>query len=196
MSNKNKILDLLAIEISKVFEKFSKEDLLIINRGLDSSFFSVFSESLFHYKSGVILVERFYKKNKCKSKGIKHKTYKEADKKLMSDFQKFSNSLPNSHELSEEELEKYNKELSDFKKKVSDIEPELKVLNSYQYGDSKLIEFNSIDEGYREEISLMYSNFALNILSVSTWSSLSDVEIIVKTIEDDDYVDLIVFPVK
>lgn len=192
----NLLIKNISGEILKVFEKFLNEDLLVVNRSLDASYFNLFADSMFHYQTGVVLVERFFKKNKCRKKGTTHKSYKQKDIDLMNEFRKFTEDIPDVKDLSEEEVNKINIKINEYKSKISVIEADVSLLKTYQYDEYKLMEIHLLDKAYLQGISLLYAEFATVILSTSMWNSLKDIEIIVKTIEYDDYIDLIVFPVK
>lgn len=197
--NKN-ISERLAEQIENLFKKYEEDnlldELLVVDRTLDTSFFEIYSDSTFHYQKGVVLVERFFKKDKCKKKGFKYKSFKDEDKELIKEFEIFSKSIPNVENLSEEEISKYNLTINEYRDKIRDLKPDITVLKTYEYSDYKLKELKLIDEVQRHIISKLYSEFAIVTFSSLMWSALDEIDILIKTIEYDDYIDLIVFPIK
>lgn len=189
-------IDKLSEMTYKFFEKFKGKSLLVANRYVNLNFIDVFGDSLYNYERGIILLERFFKKDKCKQKGQKYKTITEDEKKLIDEFANFSINIPKVEVLSEEEKEKYTKKIKEYDENIQKIQPKMQVLDVYKYGDLVLAEIDLMTEENLKTLCDMYALFGINTLLVLTWSNTQNTTLCLKTIEYADYVDLILIPLK
>lgn len=186
----------IADRIEEAFKLFKNAELLIINRSVNGDFVEVMGESLFEYQKGVVLLERFYKKSKCRQKGIEVKEISEDNKKIIREFTELSKTIPDTHTLTEEEKEEYTKKVEYYAEKVKNIKPERTILKTHRYKNYTLAEFDLIDEEALKVMSNLYAGLGVNFLTSMSWSSLSTVSIALTTVEHNDYIDLILIPVK
>lgn len=186
----------VAERIREAFNIFRGADLLIVNRRVNGDFIGVMGESLFEYKKGVVLLERFYKKDKCKQKGTEVEEISQENKDLIREFTQFSKNIPKAATLTEEERDGYTSKIEDYTQKINNIKTEKVILKTYQYKRKILTEFDSIEEKTLEVLSNLYAGMGLNFLMTMSWSSLEEVSIALTTVEHPDYVDLILIPVK
>lgn len=186
----------LSSVIQSAFEVFSGKNMYIINRKAERGYYFVFAEALFDYEAGVLLLERFYKKEKCAPSGTKIKTFSEDDRQLMIDFHKFSEEIPDVASIDEDEKLQISVRLKEFQDKVKQIKPDITVLDTYRYKDYLLVSFDDTEDTTKEVMANMYADFGITMLSTLAWAALKDVSFMVSTIEFDDYVDLILIPIK
>lgn len=186
----------IAARIEEAFNIFKGADLLIVNRRMKGDFFEVMAESMYEYNKGVVLLERFFKKSKCMKKGMKMEELSEDSKDLIKEFTHFSQSLPKSATLTEEERNEYTSKIEDYTKRIKEIKPEEVILQAYQYKKMSLSEFDLIEQETLSVMSNLYAGLGLNLLMGLSWSSLEDVSIALTTVEYRDYIDLILIPVK
>lgn len=186
----------VADRIEEAFKIFKGADLLIVNRKVKGDFFEVMAESLYEYNKGVVLLERFYKKDKCKQKGMQVEQISQENKDLIREFTQFSHSIPKATTLTEEERNDYSAKIKDYTDKIQNIKPEKTILKTYQYKNFSLAEFDLIDEETLKVISNLYAGMGLNFLTSMSWATLEDVGIALTTVEHKDYIDLILIPVK
>lgn len=189
------LIDQVAERIEESFKIFKGADLLIINRRLKGDFIEVMAESLYEYKKGVILLERFFRKNSCKPKGVEVEQISHDDKNLIRKFTEFSTSMPSAATLTEEEMKEYTDKLNDFTEKISNIRPEKTILKTYRYKNLMLDEFDSVEDDVLKIMSNMYAGMGLNFLAATTWASLQNTSIALTTIEHKDYIDLVIIPI-
>lgn len=185
----------LAEMIEEAFNIFKGADLLIVNRRVKGDFFDVIAESLYEYEKGVVLLERFFRKEKCKQKGMEFKEISQEDKDIIREFTKFSQSMPEISGLSDDEKDEYTDKLNDYTEKIKNIEPESATLNAFQYKNLSLAEFDLTDEDTLKVMSHLYAGFGLNFLTSMSWASLEDVGIALTTVEHKDYIDLLIIPI-
>lgn len=192
--------DNLFDQISKLIldsmNKMIGGEFLVVDRQIKGDFFSIFSDSLFDYDAGIILLERFFKRDKCKLKGEKVKTFTDDDKKIISEFELFSNSIPKAAVLTESERQGYTDKINEYLSKIKEMTPDIRTIESYSYKRYALAEFENIDKDTLEKMSQIYAAFCINMISALTWSSLQSVSIGVTTIEYDDYIDMILTPIR
>lgn len=170
-------------------------DFLVIDRQRKGDFFSVFSDALFDYDNGIIIVERFFKREKCKNRGDRVKTFSESDKELLLQFQTFSNSIPKSSILSEQEKKEYEDKINEFVTEISKMKPDITAINAFAYKNYILSEFNNIDDDTLEKMSTLYAALCVNMLTALTWRTITDVSVGVTTIDRDDYIDMVFMPI-
>lgn len=182
--------------IFKALTFLKDKSLLITNRNTNLNFIDVFADSLYNYERGIVLLERFFKKDKCRQKGEQFKTITEEEKQLVQDFATFSINIPDSSTLTEKEQDEYTAKIQEFENKISDIHPRIQLLDSYKYDDLNLVELSLMPDEQLKMISDMYAGFSISLLSSLTWSSLAGMSFGVKTIEYDDNIDLILIPIK
>ena len=186
----------VADRIEEAFKIFKGADLLIVNRKVKGDFFEVMAESLYEYNKGVVLLERFYKKDKCKQKGMQVEQISQENKDLIREFTQFSHSIPKAATLTKEERNDYSAKIKDYTDKIQNIKPEKTILKTYQYKNFSLAEFDLIDEKTLKVMSNLYASMGLNFLTSMSWATLEDVGIALTTVEHKDYIDLILIPVK
>lgn len=195
-SAENNPAEKIAEVIKKGFKLFEKENFLIVSRGSGDSYFKILRDSLFDYVEGVVLLERFFKKDKCTQKGEKYKTLSEKDKKTIRDFEELATNIPSASELNNEEIKKYTDKINEYNEKMFEIKPELRVYDTFKYQDINLVEFDLIPDEEKEIMCSMYADYALTFLSFITWSPVTESSYMITTIEYSDYVDLILMPIK
>lgn len=186
----------VAERIEEAFNIFKGADLLIVNRRANGDFIGVMGESLFEYQKGVVLLERFYKKDKCNQKGTEVEEISQENKDLIREFTQFSRNIPKAATLTEEERDKYTSKIEDYTHKINNIKTEKVILKTYQYKRKILTEFDLIEEETLKVLSNLYAGMGLNFLMTMSWSSLEEVGIALTTVEHPDYIDLILIPVK
>lgn len=186
----------VASRIREAFNIFKGADLLIVNRKIKGDFFEIMADSLYEYRKGVVLLERFYKKDKCNPKGMQVEGLSEENKNLVKEFTEFSSSIPEVATLSEEDREFYTNKVNEYTSKIRDIKPEKTILKTYQYKKFDLAEFDLLEDSVLESMSNLYAGLGLNFLTAMSWASLEDVSIALTTVEQKDYVDLVLVPVK
>lgn len=185
----------LAKMIEEAFKIFKGAELLIVNRKAKGDFFEVIAESLYEYEKGVVLIERFFRKKHCSQKGMEYKKISDSDKDIIKEFSEFSKQVPEVSTLSEEEKDDYTNKLNEYTEKIKNINPEVAILDTFQYKKFSLVEFDLIDDKTLEITSNLYAGFSINFLTAMSWASLEDVSIALTTVEHKDYIDLIIVPI-
>lgn len=176
--------------------KFSEDGFLIANRK-GGTFFNTFANSMFEYNSGVLMLERFYKKEKCSKENKMCKTFSDEDKKLMKEFSEFTKSIPTASELSKNEREKYTDRIGDYRIKISAIKEDVAVIETYMYKNILLLELSDLEKSEMiEGLIGTYTAFCFSFFSAMSWSNLEDVSVAISVIENEDYIDLIIFPIR
>ena len=189
-------VDKVSEMVIECFDKLKGMDLLVMDRKFNGNYLSVFAESLYTYEKGVVLLERFFKKDKCKQIGQEYKTFSDEDRKVLSEFNEFAHNIPSSVTTTEKEREEYYSKLSDFEKEIENIKPQSNVLDVYKYDNSNLILFDNFEDKDLKNMSDSYSSFGISILTTLTWGGIDGVAFGITTIDNDDYVDLIMIPIK
>lgn len=172
------------------------KNLLITNRSVNSFFINTFADSMYAYQKGIVLIERLFKKDKCKQKGEKYKTISEEEKNLIREFTDFSNKIPELNTLSELEKSVYSNKINEYDEKINNISPKLQTLDTFKFCELSLAELDLIDDETLKNISDIYSSFSISFLSALTWTMPTDINYGIKTMEYDDYIDLILIPIK
>lgn len=186
----------IAERILEAFNIFKGADLLIVNRRIKGDFIEVMAESLYEYQKGVVLLERFYKRDKCNPRGMQVEEISQENKDLLKEFTEFSRSIPSASTLTEEERNNYTSKIEEYSKRIEEIKPEKTILKSYQYKKFALAEFDLVEDETLQVMSNLYAGLGINFLTTMSWSSLEDVGVALTTVEHKDYIDLILIPVK
>lgn len=171
-----------------------KEEFAIMQRNQVNKFVHIFGDSLFAYAPGVILIERFYKKEKCNNKSTKVKSLSDEDKRLISEFNAFATNMPISVDTTEEERAKYEKQIKEYQDKIKKITPEIKVLEKLHFKDIPLCELKDIPEEQIDILSSMYAAFCVSYISFVSWNSMNNMVFGLTILEDKEYYDLILIP--
>lgn len=189
------LIEQVAERIEESFKVFKNSDLLIANRRLKGDFIEIMAESLFEYKKGVVLLERFFRKNKCKPKGMEIEQIAPEDKELITEFTQFSTSIPNAATLTEEEMNGYTEKINSYSEKINNIKPEKVILKTYRYDRFMLEEFDLIGDDVLKIMSTMYAGLGLNFLTATMWATLNNASLALTSIEHKDYIDLVLIPI-
>ena len=184
-----------SIKKTLLLAKSDKEGVAIIQRNQINKFVHIFGDSLFAYVPGVILVERFYKKEKCSSKETKIKNLSDKDKKLISEFNIFVTNMPISADTTEEERLKYEEQIKEYQEKIKKITPEIKIIEKLHFRDIPLCELKDIPDEQIDILSSMYAAFCTTYISFVSWNSMNDMAFTLTLVEDNEFYDLILIPV-
>lgn len=195
-NNDESFLDQIARLVLDSMIKMKGGKFLIIDRQRKGDFFSVFSDALFDYDAGIVLIERFFRREKCKLKGEKVKTFSDEDKKIIAEFETFSSAIPKAATLSEEERAEYTNKVNLYLDKINTMKPDITVLDSYAYKKYILTEFDNIDDETLDKMSSLYGAFCTNFITALTWAPLQGLSIGITTIEYEDYIDMVLMPIK
>jgi len=193
--NENPI-DKISELIKQCFDSLKGQDLLITNRRISGDYFSTFADSLYAYEKGIVLLERFFKKDKCKWIGQEYKEFSEKDKELLKEFEEFAHNIPTSIDTTQEERTKYSDKLEGYQGRIKNIAPKIGIINDYMYDDIRLILLDDVEDEGLKNLSNSYSSFGIAMLTTLTWGNINGLSFGITTINYDDYVDLILIPIK
>lgn len=195
LTNEDDFLKQLKELVLKSLKQMKGNELLIINRQLKGGFYSIFRDAFYDYQKGVILLERFFKKQKCSKKEEGVKTFSEKDKALLQEFNEFSKSIPNVVDLTLEEREEYTEKINKYLVEINQMSPEILTYDYFSYKSNLLMEFDDIEDEVLENISGLLTGMSTYLMSALTWISLSSTAVGITTIEYADYVDMVLMPI-
>ena len=193
MNYKNEIssnlIENLPLAICDAFSTFN--DFLIIDRNVKGDFLNIFSDSLFTYNRGIILIERFFHKDHCNKKTINYTDFSEADMKLFNDFSEFAKTA------SEDGSSDAKKEMDNLYSKIKDVKKNAtKAIEVYCKKDLILVPVNTLDSDKINSLSNLYSYFIISFLQATTWNAMSKTSLCLTCVDHSEYIDLIAIPVK
>lgn len=184
------------IKNSFMLLKGDKNKYAIIQRNQTNKFIPIFGDAIFAYNKGMVLIERFYRVEKCSDEESKIKTLKEEDISLIKEFNAFSQNIPSSAHTTEEEKKEYEDKIKDYQDKISKIKPEIRVINKLHYGNTPLCELDDLSEEQIDNLSSMYSALCVAYTSSMSWNAMNKLSFIVISIDEKDYSDLLLVPVR
>lgn len=194
--NDDNFIDNISESILKALFFLKNKSLLITNRNIGLGFIDSFADSLYTYNRGVVLIERLFKKDKCKQKGEQYSVISSEDKDIVDEFVKFSSNIPEISSLTPYEKDEYIKNIHQYESKISSITPKVKVLDVYKYDNLSLVELDLMTDEDLSTLSLIYSNFYCSIFPYLTWGSVQELSIAIKSIDCGDFIDLVLIPIK
>lgn len=191
MDNKNVVYDKVSEEITKAIISM-KKDYLIIDRHIKGDFLSVFKDSLFEYKDGFLLVERFYKISKCKEEVRSFSYMSDEDRKIVENFNNFANEIINSENHKHEDAQA---KIDEYQDKIKQIKNQYAAMSIYSYDNkSLLIKLEDVPDEAIKSFADIYTSFVMSFFSSLTWNNLSNLSFTLVTVSREDYIDLIIFP--
>lgn len=169
-----------------------KDDFLITDRHIKGDFLTSFKDSLFEYRDGFLLIERFYKISKCKEELRSFSYMNEEDRKIIEEFNQLAQKALNS-----DKTEEMEQKINQYEEKIKQIKNQYALMPIYSYNNKTLlIRLKDIPDKTIQAMSDLYTSFILSFFSALTWNNLDDIAFTLATVTRNDYIDLIVFPSK
>ncbi len=186
----------ISTNVEDILRAFMKEDkYALIDRVQTRGFMDVFRDSMYNYDMGHILVERVFKKDKCKTEKMEYMVPSDEDLAKVDELSKIF------EELKTEGIEGFSERQKKIEELTERISHPVKVLKEFdvrifQNGNFKYVLFDLNELSFSstvKPVSRIYSDFALTASRFFNFPSINektDVDII--TIETPDYTDILV----
>lgn len=173
------------------FLDYKKKDMLIINRFGSPNFAEVFKDSLYAYENGTVLLERFYIKDNCESLDVERNVVSDEGKKLIDEFASYTDSIPPTSELTEEELNAHNDKINEYQESIKNIPMESTTINIFQKDNMQLLELSKSEDEFINRLAELVTSLYFSMINTLFWEPLDDKIIAITGIEYPGYVDVV-----
>lgn len=193
---KDKYLDELGKLIYSGLCELRGGNFYVSKRDMSFNFLHIFADSLYEYNKGILLLERFFKADKCEDSFKKIKYFNEEDIKKISDFKDFTSNIPNVTDLTEQEIEEVNLKINNYKNEMEGIKANYEIASIKKYESSELVEFDSIDDDTLKIISENLVIFVAGVLSGVSFTNIENLKLGISSVDHEDYIDVIIYNIK
>lgn len=189
----NEIVEEFLEKVLAKYREYKEKDLLVIDRSSSVSFVDAYADSLYAYKRGFFLLDRFYKRDKCNVIESERPFFSDDDVKLMNEFIEFTKNMPDSSSISEEEANEYTNKIKDYEIKIQSIKADsIKKVSIWHYNNIPLMELSSASEPVIDFMAKTNVNLFLSMITACSWfQELDTMPIGILGIEHEDYIDVV-----
>lgn len=188
----------LGDSIKNVLEQYKEKDYLVANRQLVGSFYHIFADAIYNYETGIVIVERFFPMEKAEPVDAKYQTLNkenlERAKLIKAELRSIlATDISGVDEQGKEKLQQRINELSE---ECKEVLPDAAGIKMYKHKNVPLNRIALYSEGELSTLSQIYASFVMSATMFLGMQNPMDYELMVSTIDYDDYTDLIVIPIK
>lgn len=188
----------LAIRM-KWLRDLEQTEFYVIDRFNDPRFLDIFKDSLYAYRNGVILIDRFFFKDKCETIKRNAIVFDEEAEKTYKEFLEFSANIPDITKLSEEEQIKANEKIKEYQAKLSHVTTNVKEIEVMAYRSPidpdnpfNLSPVKNLTDDIIDKLAAKYTNFAFNFLDTMSFRIAPNTPMQIVGMQTQDYLDLLI----
>lgn len=188
----------LGDSIRKILEQYREKDYLVVNRQMIGSFYHIFADAIYNYETGIIIVERFFPIQNAEPINARYRTLNKQDAEKAKKIKEELRSILATDILGvdEEGKAKLQERINELSEESKNIVPDASALKMYKYKNLPLNRMALYNEGEIASLSQVYASFVMSATMFLGMQNPMDYELMVSTMDYDDYTDLIVIPIK